>query len=307
MLTQIELNKIDRKTWSGHNHTEFCPHGSGENTELYIQKAIAAGFKTYSITEHFPLPPAFYKAVDPDGSRHAIYTAAMSLQELPNYFRKMQFLKQKYQQQIRILVGFEFDYFAQFRDWTAEQLRCYQQQIDDGILSVHFLPTKAGLRAVDESAVDFKTGVLNEFGSPLNVAKAYLSTIKQAIDWDIPYKPNRYGHLMLYRKWRNSFSSQTIWHDRTTVLQMQEILEEILKTGGFLDCNCAGLFRLTQTELSPTSDWLFKAQVKGIPLVFGADAHQVASVAQGYNTYLESKYYFGKKAKLTYATKTKLK
>ncbi len=43
----------------GHSHTEFCPHGSGEDVELMIQKAIRLGFESYSITEHAPLPPAF--------------------------------------------------------------------------------------------------------------------------------------------------------------------------------------------------------------------------------------------------------
>lgn len=41
----------------GHSHTEFCPHGSGDDVELMIQRAIYLGFKEYSITEHAPLPP----------------------------------------------------------------------------------------------------------------------------------------------------------------------------------------------------------------------------------------------------------
>lgn len=49
------VNLIKRE---GHSHTEFCPHGSGEDVELMIQKAIKLGFQEYSITEHAPLPEA---------------------------------------------------------------------------------------------------------------------------------------------------------------------------------------------------------------------------------------------------------
>ncbi len=45
----------------GHTHTEFCPHGSGEDVELFILKAIKLGFTEYSITEHNPLPKRFYE------------------------------------------------------------------------------------------------------------------------------------------------------------------------------------------------------------------------------------------------------
>ncbi len=54
------LNVIKRE---GHSHTEFCPHGSGDDVELMIQKAIRLGFKEYSITEHAPLPAGFPKCM----------------------------------------------------------------------------------------------------------------------------------------------------------------------------------------------------------------------------------------------------
>lgn len=289
MLSSDELLKIDRRTWSGHNHTEFCPHGSGEATEKFIEAAIKAGFKTYSITEHFPMPPEFYQNYV--GSRHAIYTAAMSIKELPAYFEKMNSLKKTYAGQIRILVGFEIDYLTQYRDWTAQMLDQYGNQIDDGILSVHFLPTKTGLRAVDDTELDFREGVLKEFGSPLNVTKSYLSKVLEAVNWKVNNKPIRYGHIMLYRKWRNAFPPDIIWRDNNTTSSMNTILNHILNQNQMLDCNMAGLFRPKETESSPNHSWLEVAKSMGIPLVFGADAHKVSAVSQGYNTYLENHYY----------------
>ncbi|MFT8949620.1 MAG: histidinol-phosphatase HisJ [Liquorilactobacillus hordei] len=289
MLNLEQLREIPRDSWSGHNHTEFCSHGSGEDIELYIQKAIAAGFKTYSITEHFPLPQAFYENVV--GSAHSIYTAAMRINELPKYFTKMQNIKLKYQDKIKILIGFEIDYISEFREWTQKQLIKYADQIDDAILSVHFLPTKAGLSAVDDSLIDFKNGVLAEYKTPVNVAQAYLVTVLEAVLWDAQYKPKRYGHIMLYRKWRNEFSCNTIWEDEAVQNKLRSILDVIADKNEFLDCNFSGLFRSTQTETSPNYNWIEEAQKRKIPLVYGADAHKVASVSAGFNTYLESKYY----------------
>ena len=289
MLSRADLNAIDRRTWSGHNHTEFCPHGSGEDVEQFIRAAIQNGFKTYSITEHFPMPPEFYR--QPTGSRHAIYTASMTAAELPAYFAKMKRLKEKYQAQIRLLVGFEIDYATEFTSWTDQQLALYGSQIDDAILSVHFLPTPSGLRAIDDTALDFRTGVLAAYDTPLEVANAYLEQVLAAVSWNSPLKPCRYGHIMLYRKWRNTFSPQTIWEDATTRELLNTILDKVAAQRDLLDCNMAGLFRETETESTPTTPWLEAAKQRHIPLVFGADAHRVAAVAQGYNTYLEQQDY----------------
>ena len=40
----------------GHIHTPFCPHGTKDSFEEYIEKALSLGFKEISFTEHAPLP-----------------------------------------------------------------------------------------------------------------------------------------------------------------------------------------------------------------------------------------------------------
>ncbi|CAH0416770.1 histidinol-phosphatase HisJ [Periweissella fabaria] len=283
------LLQIDRRTWNGHTHTEFCPHGSGEDVELFIQRAIDAGFKTYTITEHFPMAPEFYTHVT--GAEHAITTACMAPEDLPTYFEKLATLKAKYADQITLLTGFEFDYLKIGREYTATALAQYADQIDDAILSVHFLPTKMGLRAVDDSCADFKAGVLAEYKTPLGVAKAYLKTIKEALEWQVANKPGRIGHITLYRKWRNEFPNETIWCDAETDALITAILRLVKEQGIMLDCNMSGIPRETQTESSPTFDIIRDALMLGIPMVYGSDAHAVVAVNQGYNVYLDQKMY----------------
>ena len=281
MLSIAALRSIHRQTWSGHNHTEFCPHGSGEDVELYIRRAIARGFKTYSVTEHFPLPRTNDQSIQ--GHPHSIATPTMLTDELPQYFAKLNYLKAKYHHQIRILVGFEIDYIAAYSDWLAEQLAIYHRQIDDAILSVHFLLTPTGLCALDDSALAFKRGVLQAYGSPLNVTKAYLATVQQAVNWQVPYKPHRYGHLLSYCQWSPSLPDRTIWEDSATHQKLTTILNAIQANGELINC------QLPQSVPACVPfNWIQTARQAHIPLVFDANAHCVNDVATGYANYLQA-------------------
>lgn len=289
MLSKEGFKGISAQYWNGHSHSEFCPHGSGEDTEDFVRAAIESGFKTYSITEHFPMPPQFYTMAR--GSRHAIETAAMNYECLPDYFSKMNYLKDKYADQIRILVGFEFDYIEGCQEWTSCQLQEFGDQIDDAILSVHFLPTDNGLRAVDDNFDDFCNGVMNYYKSPVGVANKYLSTVLEAVKWDCPNKPKRYGHITLYRKWRKQFDKDTVWHDEKTDKLVDKILKNVAKHKEMLDCNMSGLAKFSQREPSPYVSIIEKAEERGIRMIYGSDAHDSKSIDQGFNEYLVQKLY----------------
>ena len=70
----------------GHTHTEFCPHGSGEDVELFIQKAIQLGFTEYSITEHNPLPKSFMDQAS--GAHEAIVTGGINMNDVETLFKE---------------------------------------------------------------------------------------------------------------------------------------------------------------------------------------------------------------------------
>lgn len=287
MLSYHDFQTICCKTWNGHSHTEFCPHGSGEDSEDFVREAIDAGFKTYSITEHFPMPPQFYQMAS--GSKHAIETAAMDYSKLPDYFDKINYLKKKYSDQIKILVGFEFDYIDGCQEWTKSKLEEFGDQIDDGILSVHFLPTDNGLRAVDDDFDDFCDGVLDYYQSPVEVANKYLETVLEAVKWNVSNKPLRYGHITLYRKWRKRFNEETLWENKQTKHLVDKILKNIAKHNEMLDCNMSGLGKFSQCEPSPYISIIEKALERNIRLIYGSDAHAIDHVDQGYNEYLVQK------------------
>jgi histidinol-phosphatase (PHP family) len=78
----------------GHTHTHFCPHGSGEETAKFIEKAIELGFDRYVLTEHAPLPRSFCDDLPYEKEPVKFFTIKEA--ELDNYIKEMHQLKQKY-------------------------------------------------------------------------------------------------------------------------------------------------------------------------------------------------------------------
>ncbi len=258
----------------GHTHTEICPHGSREPTERFIQRAIELGFETYSLTEHPPLPEGFEDPA-PDKS------CSMKPEELEPYLEMARRLKLKYADQIDIRVGLEVDYIPGFELDTSHLLSQVGPDLDDALLSVHFLKSEGGWRCVDYSAEDFANGLVSVYGSVEAVHKAYWSMVKQAVLKDLgPYKPTRISHLSLCHKFQLKHPLKNPQQFRVEIL---EILDLIRSKSLELDLNAAGLFKPDCQEIYP-APWIIEEALKrGIPLIYGSDTHSVKGVGQGFD------------------------
>ena len=115
----------------GHIHTPFCPHGSADLFEQYIEKAIMNRFTHISFTEHALLPPTFH---DPTPDKDS----GMVVNQLPHYIRQLNDLKLYYKNKIQINIGLEIDYISGYEKETIAFLNEFGPQLDDAILSVHF-------------------------------------------------------------------------------------------------------------------------------------------------------------------------
>jgi histidinol-phosphatase (PHP family) len=258
----------------GHTHTEVCPHGSKEPTERFIQRAIELGFETYSLTEHPPLPEGLEDPA-PDKS------CAMKLAELGPYLGMARRLKLKYACQIDIKVGLEVDYIPGFELETRHLLSQVGSELDDALLSVHFLKGEGGWRCVDYSPRDFAEGLVSVYGSVEAVHKAYWSTVRQAVLADLgPYKPIRISHLSLCHKFQLKYPLK---NPRQFQAEILEILDLIRSKALELDLNAAGLFKPDCREIYP-APWIVEEALKrGIRLVYGSDTHSVNGVGQGFD------------------------
>ena len=154
---------------NGHIHTPFCPHGSKDPLEKYVQEALFHGFAEISFTEHAPLPDGF---TDPTPLRDS----AMKKEDLDRYFQEIAELKEKYKGKIKINAGFEVDYIEGFEKETKDFLDTYGSRIDDAILSVHFLKFGEAYDCVDYSPEHFAK-MIDKYGSVEKIYKNYYRTV----------------------------------------------------------------------------------------------------------------------------------
>lgn len=261
----------------GHVHTPFCPHGTKDKFEEYVDKAILFGFEEISFTEHAPLPEGFIDSTPAQDS-------GMKREELDDYFGVIQKLKAKYKDKIIINCGLEVDYIEGFERETAAFLNQIGDKLDDAILSVHFLKHRDSYDCLDYSP-EFFGNMIETYGSIQGIYQNYFRTLLKSVRADLGvFKPRRIGHITLVRKFHRKFSTN---YDYTT--EITEILKEIKNQGYELDYNGAGINKPLCRETYPPP-WIAKeATLLGIPLVYGSDAHQVKELKQGYNDLIIAK------------------
>lgn len=265
--------------WDGHTHTPFCPHGSQDPLNRYIEEAIKNGFDRYSITEHAPLPLPF---VDPVPDRDS----AMRLADLSSYFEECQRLKVHYKSQIDIRIGLEVDYLFGFENETKHFLDQVGPILDDSILSLHFLPIENYWVCLDYSVDSFEKDLLSCFPSVDHVYQYYYQILLKAVESDLgTYKPKRIGHLSLIEKFKKKFPyrNKEIWGS-----EVLNVLQAIKERDYMMDYNTAGLQKEFCREVYPSPAIHQKAQELGIPFVFGSDAHQARDVGRNYRSFIES-------------------
>lgn len=272
----------------GHTHTHFCPHGSGEDTEKFILKAIELNFDSYALTEHPPLPDSFKSLMPYD--EELISLLAMQENDLDDYIKQMLELKSKYKDQLDIRVGLEMDFLPDHISWTENLLNEYGKYLDETILSVHFLKWNQGWRCLDLNPDDFQNGLFNYYKNYEAFQLEYFNLLKEAINTDYgKYSPAKIGHITLCQKFQNYFLKEDDIHITDRVKsEIYTVLQLIKERSKKLDFNFAGLYKPYCKEPYP-SQWIAKEAINmGIELEYGSDAHKVAEVGRGYGIYEDS-------------------
>ncbi|MCM3717953.1 histidinol-phosphatase HisJ [Fictibacillus phosphorivorans] len=256
--------------YDGHVHTPFCPHGSDDSFEKYIERAIALGIKGLSFTEHAPLPKNFE---DPAPAKDS----SMQYADLNSYFQKIRDVKKTYEKFITIQTGLEIDFIEGY-EWETEQLlREVGPELDDAILSVHFLNIEGKYYCMDYDENVFEE-MIKRSGTLASVYKQYFTAVEKSIDYPfINVQPLRIGHITLAKKFQKLFSA-----DFSIEEDIDHILHKISQRGMSLDYNSAGVVKPYCGEPYPPS-WIIKeAQKRKIPLVYGSDAHSAKGLGQGF-------------------------
>lgn len=257
----------------GHIHTHFCPHGTKDSTESYIEKAIKSGFTDISFTEHAPLPPNF---TDPTPMKDS----SISMSQLIPYMHEINRLKAAYQQDIRIRAGLEVDFIAGYEKEITSFLDEIGPALDDSILSVHFLEVDNRYYCADYSKEVFME-LASASGSVKAAYELYYQTLEASIQADLgQFKPKRIGHPTLIHKFQLAHGEKI---DDTA--QIQHVLQLMKENGCELDVNGAGFSKVDCQEAYPPLSFIEYANSLGIPLVFGSDAHDVNGLHKHYEKF----------------------
>ena len=108
-----------------HTHTKRCNHANGEDRE-YVEEAIARGLQVLGFADHAPYP-------FPNGfcSAHR-----MRIDQMQNYVDSVRALQKEYEKDIRILLGFELEYYPAYHAEAMRLLRAVEP--DYMIMGQHF-------------------------------------------------------------------------------------------------------------------------------------------------------------------------
>ncbi|TQQ84911.1 histidinol-phosphatase HisJ [Peptacetobacter hominis] len=259
----------------GHIHTEFCPHGTDDAIEKYVEKAIKLGYDEITFTEHMCYPEGFK---DPSPANDSVLLS----EDIDKYIERIKDLKEKYKKEIKINLGFEVDFIEGLEEKTKELLNRYGEAIDDAILSVHIVKVGDTYRCIDFSKEETQK-LIEETGGIDKLYKRYYETLKLAVESDLgKYKPKRIGHFNLIRRFCKEFP-----YDYN---EQREIIEDIMKIisekGYELDFNVAGLRKEGCGELYIDGFVREMADKYNVKMVLGSDSH-TADTIDDYSEYIK--------------------
>lgn len=243
----------------GHVHSTYCPHGSDDSLDMYINTALKNGINEITFTEHMPLPME-----DPSPRKNS----ALQMERLEEYLEGIAILKMKYKDKIKINVGLEVDYVEGYEDKTKAILDKYGRFLDDSILSVHIVKFNGEYYQIGNGS-DMIGELVGKMGGVDKLYDLYYETMLKSIKADLgKYKPKRIGHPTLVRKYKEDFSNE-----KYDLKLLEEVLKEMKKEKYEIDLNTSGLRRKKCGEVHPQGIFLDLCLKYNIPMVLGSDSH----------------------------------
>ncbi|SCY56701.1 histidinol-phosphatase HisJ [Alkaliphilus peptidifermentans] len=257
----------------GHIHSPYCPHGTKDPFELYIENSLKLGLKEITFTEHMPLPGNF---MEPEFLKEC----APSQDVIENYIKELESIKDKYKFDIKINIGFEVDFIEGYEAIIKDTLNRYGDKIEDSILSVHFIKVEDEYYCVDVSPDEFGK-IVKKLGSVEKVYDSYYETLLKAIKADLGlYKPKRIGHPTLIRIFNTEYPFE--YKNRRL---LEAIVKEMKINNYEVDFNTAGIRKPYCKEPYPSGILAELVEAYGINIVFGSDAHTALDVGRDFIKY----------------------
>ncbi len=233
-----------------HTHTTLS---DGQNTpEEMVEAAIKLGFESIGISDHAKME--FDRGFEID---------------VPSYILKINSLKEKYKDKIRIYLGAELDYYSKGIMRPSD----YEYTIG----SVHYVKLPSGnVVSYDESPTDSLNHIKNDFGGDaLAYVKAYFETmadLPNRFDFDIVGhfdSPTKY-----LDKYEGFFDTKTKEYRRIAL----EALHAVREKREFFELNSGGIGRGWKTMPYPELFILEELKKTGAKMLITSDTHSADTI-----------------------------
>ncbi len=265
-----------------HTHTKFCD-GSDE-PEIYINEAIKLGFDSLGFSGHAPLPNE--------------NTFAIKENDLENYCKNIEALKNKYKNKINIFLALEADYIPEV---TVDFHNFYKKcNLDYIIGSVHLVlnPENKKRWFIDGPKAEiYEKGLEIVFNNDIRKAvTAYFHQINKMIETQ---KPDVIGHLdkiKMHNK-KPYFSEEEKWYKNL----VSETLKLVKEKNYILEVNTRGIYKKRCDSLFPGIKILKQIHSLKIPIIISSDAHKPSELALGYNQAVRILKNIGFKKRMTFS------
>lgn len=265
------MKQNNKSLKDGHIHSPFCPHGTDDSFESYVEEALKHGLEEMSFTEHMPFPSDFLD------DKKFQDECAPSKEVMEQYFKEVEKLKEKYKDRIKINIGLEVDFIEGMEEQTKKLLTQYGPHLEDGLLSVHFL--KTGDKYTD---IDGKEGfekAVQYYGSVEKVYDKYYETLLKAVRYDLgKYKPKRIGHPNLIRIFIKLYPIEY------KNFELLDKLAKAIKENDYeVDVNTSGLRKIYCGEIYVGDAFKELVDKYEIKKVYGSDSHTASDVARDFD------------------------
>jgi histidinol-phosphatase (PHP family) len=239
-----------------HTHTNFCD-GRAEPEE-YVLKAIEVGFHTLGFSGHAPVP--FEN------------NFAIKEEKLDDYFLTIRNLKEKYQNQINILLALEIDFIPGITtefEWFKKA-----GSLDYIIGGVHLIRNKEveGLWFIDGPLQEkFDEGIHKLYnGNGRKGVEAYYHQVNEMIATQNLDIIAHFDKIKMHNKNRY-FSEEEGWYKDLVWKTLKYISKE---TDCIIEVNTRGLYKKRAETFFPSPEILEQICHLNIPITLSSDAHK---------------------------------
>ena len=254
-----------------HTHSKFSD-GRFTAEEMVIS-AIKCGFTVLGFSEHsiHPLDPNFY---GPEWSWHILS------KNIGAYAKEMERLKKKYEPQIKLLAGFEADFFIDNTPGksigsTIPLKSNFEFTPDFLIGSVHFVCNQKGFYTVDYDPESVKAGLIKLYGDKngnVNYKAAvceYFEAERKMLELG---KFEILGHADLIKKNNpvlHFFDENESWYKE----QLKLTAKAAARAGVVAEINTGAIARGLLDDVYPSAQFLEYFKDEGVPICINSDAH----------------------------------